>query len=68
MAKTACVAAVAAPGDLDAIAVGYIDAADGDPRVALRWALEDLLAVERQLVQAYQAVSQGYVRARPAEG
>lgn len=55
-------AAFAALSDAEVTAIAYEEAADGDSAQALRWAVDDLLAMEGRLVEALRAVSHGYVR------
>ena len=63
MATAAEIAEVAALSDVEAVAIGYLEAANGNPSVALRWALEDLLEAETARATAERHVSAGYVRA-----
>lgn len=63
MAMAAEIAEVAALSDVEAIAIGYAEAAGGNPSLALRWAIEDLLDSERERAAAERHVSAGYVRA-----
>lgn len=51
------------PTEIEVTATAYEEAAEGDLARALRWALEDLIALEARLVSAERAVSRGYVRA-----
>jgi hypothetical protein len=51
------------PSEIEVTATAYEEAAEGDLARALRWALEDLIALEARLVSAERAVSRGYVRA-----
>lgn len=68
MATASEIAAIADLSEVDAAAIGYLAAADGDVDKALIWAVEDLLRAERELVTAWQTVSRGYVRsAVPAQ-
>ena len=46
----------------DVVIVAYVEAAEGDLEIALRFAVEDLLVAERQVAHAAKQVSLGYVR------
>lgn len=67
MGLAADLATVAAMSDAEVTAVAYTEAARGDTGQALRWAVEDLIALEARLAEAQRAVSHGYVRAGTAQ-
>lgn len=46
----------------DADLAAYLDAAGGDARLALAWALEDLIRTEQALEAARRLISYGYAR------
>lgn len=55
-------AEMAAPSEAEVTAMAYVEAADGDIDLALRWAIGDLLAIEERFAEALQSVSHGFVR------
>lgn len=55
-------ATMSALSEAEVTAIAYEEAAYGDSAQALRWAVDDLLAMEGRLAEALRAVSHGYVR------
>ena len=55
-------ATMSALSEAEVTAIAYEEAADGDSARALRWAVDDLIAMEGRLADALRAVSKGYVR------
>jgi len=53
---------MAALSEAQIITIAYIEAAQGDVDLALRWAISDLLASEEQFATALQSVSHGFIR------
>ncbi|GJE29542.1 hypothetical protein [Methylobacterium organophilum] len=69
MATASQIQTVAAMSEAEVAAIAYLEAAEGDTKRALAFAIEDLLRVEQDLAEMRRAVSQGYVRAgRPEHG
>lgn len=55
-------ATMSALSEAEVTAIAYEEAANGNSAQALRWAVDDLLAMEAKLAEAIRAVSHGYVR------
>jgi hypothetical protein len=65
-ARGAALARDSEPSSVEAVARTYVDAAGGDPDIALRLAIADALAtfaeMEQRALQAEGLVSRGFVR------
>ena len=57
-------ATMSALSEAEFTAIAYEEAAGGDSARALRWAVDDLIALEGRLADALRAVSRGYVRGK----
>jgi hypothetical protein len=55
-------AEMAALSDVEVTTIAYVEAANGDIDLALRWAVGDLLASEERFAEALSSVSHGFVR------
>ena len=63
MAEAALKVADEAAVFVEAVAQGYLEAADGNPSLALRRAARDVVEAEVRVLAAEQYVSKGFIRA-----